>query len=38
MSTRKDVWQVINSLERRGLLSRAGSGRVRRLRLNGGMQ
>jgi SOS-response transcriptional repressor LexA len=33
MSTRKDVWQVINSLERRGLLSRAGSGRVRRLRL-----
>lgn len=33
ISSRAKVSKIISSLERRGLLSRAGAGRVRRIRL-----
>lgn len=36
ISSRAKVHKVVASLERRGLLSRVGAGRVRRIRLNGG--
>lgn len=35
ISSRPKVCKIIASLERRGLLSRAGAGRVRRIRLAG---